>query len=61
MIYLMLTSTNNEHRMKNRDKVYHLVYKIYVNDGYISSKKWKWNNIWKCIYMENIKIKNIKN
>lgn len=39
----MLTSTNNEHRMKNRDKVYHLVYKIYVyiNDGYISSKKWK--------------------
>lgn len=43
MIYLMLTSTNNEHRMKNRDKVYHLVYKIYVyiNDGYISSKKWK--------------------
>lgn len=34
----MLTSTNNEHRMKNRDKVYHLVYKIYVNDIYFKQK-----------------------
>lgn len=54
---------NIKWRIEEIKYIKRLVYKIgicvYTNDGYFKQKV-EWNNIWKCIFIENIKIKNIK-